>query len=100
MFDLLSIITYKIFQSVIYLFLAANALKVFMFYIMFRVFISADSISNKTIMPDIFEHSGFLNVLFIFRHIKDLLCIIKIHLVGAKETPKTHAIANSTRRRS
>ena len=99
MFDLLSIITYKIFQSVIYLFLAANALKVFMFYIMFRVFISADSISNKTIMPDIFEHPGFLNNLFIFRHIEHLLYLVKIYLVGAKETPNTHAIANSTRRR-
>jgi hypothetical protein len=100
MFDLLSIITYKIFQSVIYLFLAANALKVFMFYIMFRVFISADSISNKTMMPDIFEHLAFLNVLFIFRHIEHLLRNMKIYLVGVKETPSSHAIANSTRRRS
>jgi hypothetical protein len=100
MVNLLSIITYKIFQSVIYLFLAANALKVFVFYIMFRVFISADSISNKTIMPDIFEHLAFLNVLFIFRHIEHLLHNMKIYLVGAKETPSSHAIANSTRRRS
>jgi hypothetical protein len=69
-----------------------------MFYIMFRVFISADSISNKTIMPDIFEHPTFLNDLFIFRYIDDLLCIMKIYLVGAKETPNAHAIANSTRR--
>ena len=65
---------------------------------MFRVFISADSISNKTMMPDIFGHLAFLNDLFIFRHIEDLLCIIKIHLVGAKETPNTHAIVNSIRR--
>jgi hypothetical protein len=49
-------------------------------------------------MPDIFKHLAFLNVLFIFRHIEDLLCIMKIYLVGAKETPSTHAIANSIRR--
>jgi hypothetical protein len=54
-------------QSVTYLFLAANALNVFIFYIMFRVFIWADSISNKTMMPDIFDHPGFLNDLFIFQ---------------------------------
>ena len=52
--------------------LAANALKIYVFYIMFRVFILADSICNKTIMPDIFEHLAFLNNLFIFRHIEDL----------------------------
>lgn len=71
-----------------------------MFYIMFRVFISADSISNKTMMPDIFEHLAFLNNLFIFRHIEHLLHNVKIYLVGAKETPSIHAIANSIRRRS
>ena len=65
-------IAYKIFQSVTYLFLAANALKSCMFYIMFRVFIFADSISNKTMMPDIFGHPAFLNNLFIFRYIEDL----------------------------
>jgi hypothetical protein len=50
--------------------LAANALKSYMFYIMFRVFIFADSISNKTMMPDIFEHLAFLNDLSIFRDIE------------------------------
>ena len=59
-------------QSVTCLYVAANALKVFEFYIMFRVFIWADSISNKTMMPDIFEYRRFLNNLFIFQLIKHL----------------------------
>jgi hypothetical protein len=49
-------------------------------------------------MPDIFEHPAFLNDLFIFRHIEHLLHNMKIYLVGAKETPSSHAIANSIRR--
>jgi hypothetical protein len=67
-----------------------------MFYIMFRVFIWADSISNKTIMPDIFSDPAFLNNLFIFQLIEDLLYFIKIYFFVVKETPKSRAIANST----
>jgi hypothetical protein len=60
----------KLFRASSTYFAAANALKSCMFYIMFRVFILADSISNKTMMPDIFEHLAFLNDLFIFRHVE------------------------------
>ena len=84
------------FQSVNCLFLAANALKVFIFYIMFRVFIWADSISNKTMMPDIFEHPCFLNDLFIFQLVKKLRYNVTIYFFVAKETPNSLAIVNST----
>jgi hypothetical protein len=92
------ICTPKIFQSVIYLYVAANALKVLVFYIMFRAFILAGSISNKLIISDIFECSCFLNDLFIFRLIKYLLRKVNIYLFVAKETPSIFAIANSARR--
>ncbi len=85
----------KIFQSVIYLFLAANALKILVFYIMFRTFILAGSISNKYIVSDIFECSCFLNDLFIFRFVEDLLPKVNIYFFVAKETPSILAIANS-----
>ena len=89
----------KMIQSATYLFLAANALNIYVFYIMFRVFIWADSISNKTMMPDIFEYRCFLNDLFIFQLIEDLCFNVSIYFFVVKETPNTLAIANSTRRR-
>jgi hypothetical protein len=49
-------------------------------------------------MPDIFEHLGFLNNLFIFQLIEHLLCNMKIYFFVAKETPSSLAIANSIRR--
>lgn len=91
------ITTPKIFQSVSYLFVAANALKIYGFYIMFRVFILADSIYYVFIMTDIFSDPHFLNNLFIFRLIEDLLCIVKIYFFIVSDTPNSLAIANSTR---
>ena len=50
-------------------------------------------------MTDIFEHLNFLNNLFTFRLIEELLCNIKFYLFAVKETPNSLASANSTRRR-
>ena len=69
-------------QSVNYLYVAANALKVYIFFdIMFRVFIFADPIPNKNIMPDFLEYTGFLNYLFIFRQISVLRRNVKIYVL-------------------
>jgi hypothetical protein len=50
-------------------------------------------------MTDIFAHLHFLNNLFIFRLIEDLLFNIKIYIFVVKDVPNSLAIANSTRRR-
>ena len=50
-------------------------------------------------MTDIFEYLHFLNDLFIFRLIEDLLFNVNIYLFVVKDTPNSLAIANSTRRR-
>jgi hypothetical protein len=50
-------------------------------------------------MPDLFEHLAFLNILFMFRCVERLLCIMKIYFFLVKQTPSSRAITNSTRRR-
>jgi hypothetical protein len=50
-------------------------------------------------MTDIFKYLHFLNNLFIFRLIEDLLFNVNIYLLVVKDTPNSLAIENSTRRR-